>query len=266
MNALRGHAAAVRSVAPDADRRPGISRVRRFSRVRRQYHALLGRAAALTITSACVDAMQFSAGGIHHPLVRGDEPVAQPRADLEHGADDGRAGRSAHRRQPAPRRLDVGLDSVLHERAEEGAQADQRRSETIAKSGMFKAAFAARRCLDPDGKTPFAVARIDGEPVAFGGIWERWQSPEGEILQTFATITTDANRQLASIQDRMPVIIERQDWALWLGEAHGDPGSLLRPAPEDVLRVWPVGKAVGNFRNDGPELLEPSTVTEPTLL
>jgi putative SOS response-associated peptidase YedK len=142
---------------------------------------------------------------------------------------------------------------------------------------MFKAAFAARRCLvpapayyewrdDPDGKTPFAVARIDGEPVAFGGIWERWQSPEGEILQTFAAITTDANRQLASIQDRMPVIIERQDWPLWLGEAEGDPSSLLRAAPDNVLRVWQVAKAVGNFRNDGPELLEPSTVTEPTLL
>ena len=81
------------------------------------------------------------------------------------------------------------------------------RSETIAKSGMFKAAFAERRCLvpapayyewrdDPDGKTPFAVARIDGDPVVFGGIWETWKSPEGEILQTFATITTDANSSL----------------------------------------------------------------------
>ena len=140
---------------------------------------------------------------------------------------------------------------------------------------MFKAAFAERRCLvpapayyewrdDPDGKTPFAVARIDGDPVVFGGIWERWQSPEGEIIHTFATITTDANQQLAGIQDRMPVIIERQDWPLWLGEAEGNPSSLLRPAPEDALRVWPVGKAVGNFRNDGPQLLEPSTVTEPT--
>ena len=89
------------------------------------------------------------------------------------------------------------------------------RSENVAKSGMFKAAFADRRCLvpapayyewrdDPDGKTPFAVARIDGEPVVFGGIWERWKSPEGETLQTFATITTDANQQLAGIQDRMP--------------------------------------------------------------
>ena len=138
------------------------------------------------------------------------------------------------------------------------------RSETIAKSGMFKAACAEqRRCLvpapayyewrdDPDGKTLFAVARIDGDPVVFGGIWERWQSAQGEIIHTFATITTDANQQLAGIQDRMPVIIERQDWPLWLGEAEGDPSSLLRPAPEDALRVWPVGKAVGNFRNDGP--------------
>jgi putative SOS response-associated peptidase YedK len=151
------------------------------------------------------------------------------------------------------------------------------RSETIANSGMFRAAFAQRRCLvpapayyewrdDPDGKTPFAVARVDGDPVAFGGIWEMWKSPDGELLQTFATITTDANRQLAAIQDRMPVIIEREDWPVWLGETEGDPGPLLRPLAEDVLRVWPIGKAVGNVRNDGPTLLEPTTVAEPTLL
>ena len=62
------------------------------------------------------------------------------------------------------------------------------------------------------------------------------------------------------------MIIERKDWPLWLGETEGDPTPLLRPAPEDVLRIWPVGKAVGKVKNDGPELLEPSTVTEPTLL
>jgi putative SOS response-associated peptidase YedK len=81
------------------------------------------------------------------------------------------------------------------------------RSETVATSGMFRAAFAKRRCLvpaaayyewrdDPEGKVPFAVARVDGDPVAFGGIWEEWRSPDGETLRTFATITTDANRQL----------------------------------------------------------------------
>jgi putative SOS response-associated peptidase YedK len=71
------------------------------------------------------------------------------------------------------------------------------RPESIAGSGMFKEAFARRRCLvpapvyyewrdDPKGKTPFAVARVDGAPVAFGGIWEEWRFPEGEGLQTFA--------------------------------------------------------------------------------
>ncbi len=95
---------------------------------------------------------------------------------------------------------------------------------------MFREAFARRRCLvpapvyyewrdDPEGKVPFAVARVDGDPVAFGGIWETWKSPEGERLLTFATITTDASTLLAPIQDRMPVIVERADWPLWLGES-----------------------------------------------
>jgi putative SOS response-associated peptidase YedK len=103
------------------------------------------------------------------------------------------------------------------------------RSETVATSGMFKAAFAQRRCLvpaaayyewrdDPAGKMPFAVARLDGDPVAFGGIWEAWSSPDGETLRTFSTITTNANRQLSAIQPRMPVIIEEADWPIWLGE------------------------------------------------
>jgi putative SOS response-associated peptidase YedK len=152
------------------------------------------------------------------------------------------------------------------------------RDDNVAKSGMFREAFAKRRCLvpapvyyewrdNPDGgKTPFAVARVDGEPVAFGGIWEHWRSPDGEMLQTFATITTDANAPLAPIQDRMPVIIERADWPLWLGELDGDPATLLRAAAEDVLRFWPVNKKVGNVRNDGPELIEPVVPAEASLL
>ena len=151
------------------------------------------------------------------------------------------------------------------------------RSETMAKSGMFREAFAKRRCLvpapiyyewrdDPEGKTPFAVARVDGEPVAFAGIWETWKSPDGERLQTFATITTDANSLLAPIQDRMPVIVQREDWPLWLGEVDGDVAALLRPATEDVLRFWPIDKKVGNVRNDGPDLIEPVVPAEATLV
>ena len=62
------------------------------------------------------------------------------------------------------------------------------------------------------------------------------------------------------------MIIDRNDWPLWLGETEGDHGLLLRPVADDVLRVWPIGKAVGNVRNDGPELLERTTPAEPTLL
>jgi putative SOS response-associated peptidase YedK len=68
--------------------------------------------------------------------------------------------------------------------------------------------------------------------------------PEGETLRTFATITTDANRQLSTIQDRMPVIIEPENWPLWLGEAEGDAAALLRPTAEDVLRS---GRSTGKL-------------------
>jgi putative SOS response-associated peptidase YedK len=142
------------------------------------------------------------------------------------------------------------------------------RAETAAASGMFRAAFAKRRCLvpaaafyewraDAGGKTPFAIARQDGNPLAFAGIWEGWRSPEGDILRSFAILTTSANAQMAVLHERMPVILEPDDWPAWLGEADGDPNALLRPSPEGVLRLWQVDKRVGNVRNHGPELLVP---------
>jgi putative SOS response-associated peptidase YedK len=105
------------------------------------------------------------------------------------------------------------------------------------------------------GKTPYAIARADGDPMAFAGIWEGWRSPEGEILRTFAILTTTANAQMAVLHERMPVILERADWPGWLGEAEVDPRTLLRPLGEGVLRMWPVDKRVGSVRNDGPDLL-----------
>ena len=148
------------------------------------------------------------------------------------------------------------------------------RSETVATSGMFKVAFAKRRCLvpapayyewrdDPEGKTPFAVARVDGDPVVFAGVWEDWRSPNGEELHTFSTITTDANRQLAVIQDRMPVIIEKVDWPIWLGEAAGDFAALMRPAPENALRgtvnLLSMGSGRFESRVSGGGVTQPSS-------
>jgi putative SOS response-associated peptidase YedK len=82
---------------------------------------------------------------------------------------------------------------------------------------------------------------------------------DGETLQTFATLTTEANSSLA-LQERMPVIIEPTDWPLWLGEENGDVTALLRPLPADRLRIWPIKRTVNNARNDGPELLVPTSL------
>ena len=88
------------------------------------------------------------------------------------------------------------------------------------------------------------------------GIWEGWRGEGGEVIRSFAIITTDANHLMAHVHSRMPVIVEEADWPVWLGETEGDPASLLRPAGEDVLRLWTVSRAVNSVRNDGPELLD----------
>ena len=141
------------------------------------------------------------------------------------------------------------------------------RSETAATSPMFRDALASRRCLIPadafyewrtvaDGKQPYAIARRDGAPLVFAGLWEGWRSPDGEVLRTFAILTTAANGLMSSLHERMPVIVEEEDRATWLGETDVDPVGLMRPPGEEVLNLWAVSRAVNNVRNDTPDLLD----------
>jgi putative SOS response-associated peptidase YedK len=141
------------------------------------------------------------------------------------------------------------------------------RAETVASSGMFRSALASRRCLVPadafyewramaDGKQPYAIARADGEPLAFAGLWEGWRSPDGETLRTFTIITTEANAEISKLHNRMPVILGPEVWPVWLGEAHGTPVDLLRPATDGTVRLWCVSRAVNSVRNNGPDLLD----------
>ena len=147
------------------------------------------------------------------------------------------------------------------------------RVETVATLGMFRAALAARRCLvpadafyewkaTPAGRQPYAIARQDGTPLAFAGLWEGWRGPDGDVLRTFVIITTPANATMAMLHDRMPAILEPADWPGWLGEVEGDPVALLRPAADDVLKLWPVSRAVNDVRNNGADLLEPVEVPD----
>jgi putative SOS response-associated peptidase YedK len=133
---------------------------------------------------------------------------------------------------------------------------------------MFRGSFAARRCIIPAelfyewkkvtcDKQPYAIGRADVMPLAFGGLWEGWRSPDGEVLRTFAIITTEANADMAKLHDRMPLVLEERDWRLWLGEEVGDPKRLLRPAPDGTLKAWPVSTRVNSPRNNDASLIAP---------
>jgi putative SOS response-associated peptidase YedK len=139
------------------------------------------------------------------------------------------------------------------------------RSETAAIAPMFREALAQRRCLIPadafyewqasaSGKVPHAIARQDGAMLALAGLWEGWRGADGEVLRTFAILTTQANAALRTLHERMPVVVEPADWPVWLGEAEGDAAALLRPSAA-TFRVWPVSARVNNVRNDDAELL-----------
>jgi len=162
-----------------------------------------------------------------------------------------------------------------------GSRMINARSETIATSPAFRAAFAKRRCIVPAdafyewhrvGKgpsQPYVIRHADGTPLAFAGIWSVWREPgaaeDDEPLRTFSIVTTSANEVLAPIHDRMPVIVPPDAWTLWLGAETAGPGelqALLRPAPPDGLVRYPVARYVGDVRNDGPILVEPIVLSE----
>jgi putative SOS response-associated peptidase YedK len=86
--------------------------------------------------------------------------------------------------------------------------------------------------------------------------WDRWRrSDKSETKETFTIVTTEPSKFAAQFHDRMPLVLAPNTWEGWL---QGDPdtaASLLKPATEDVLTSQPVSKAVGNVKNNGPELL-----------
>jgi putative SOS response-associated peptidase YedK len=149
------------------------------------------------------------------------------------------------------------------------------RAETVAVTPAFRAAFAKRRCIVPaDGfyewqrlsprlRQPNLVRRVDGQPMEFAGLWSIWRDPtqpEAEPVRTFSIITTTANATLAPIHDRMPVLLAPADRDRWLAPTPADPGELiglLRPAPDDLLELFPVSRRVNDVRNEGPELVLP---------
>ena len=146
------------------------------------------------------------------------------------------------------------------------------KSETVTTSPAFRDAMKRRRCLVPaewfyewqkiDAKTkqPYAIGLRDGSLFAFAGLWETWKDKtKDQVLETYTVLTTDPNELMEPIHDRMPVILAPKDYQRWLepGEPMQPPIDLLRPYPAEEMKAWKVGSAVGNVRNNAPELIAP---------
>lgn len=147
------------------------------------------------------------------------------------------------------------------------------RSETAATAPLFRDALARRRCLVPadafyewagegKAKQPYAAARADGAPMALAGLWEGWRYGGGQVLRSFTILTTQACQALAHLHHRMAVVVEPDEWPVWLGEQHGDWLGLLRPSAA-AFTTWKVSHRVGNVRSNDAELLKPVTETPP---
>ncbi len=142
------------------------------------------------------------------------------------------------------------------------------KAESLLAKALWKDPLERRRCLviadgfyewqriDEKNKQPYAFALKNDEPFAFAGLWDRWKQPDGNWLISFAIITTGPNELTAKVHNRMPVIVKPADYNRWLKPSPDEPPpiDLLRPYDADKMKAWKVGKAVGNVRNNTPEL------------
>ena len=142
------------------------------------------------------------------------------------------------------------------------------RGETLTTKSAFSNAYARHRCLLPvngfyewqltrAGKQPLHIGMADGRPFGLAGLYERWLSPEGEVLDTCTIVTTSASAALRAMHDRMPVIVPSPHYARWLDPANADVADLVAPWSGEPLRVYPVSTRVNAVRNDDAQLCDP---------
>lgn len=142
------------------------------------------------------------------------------------------------------------------------------RAETVREKSSFRNAFKSRRCIVPMGafyewsgpksdRIPHEIRRVDGRPLAMAGLWEVWRAKDGgEAVTSYTIVVTAANAFMEKIHDRMPVIIERENYDCWLTGAPDEAADLMQPAPEDILQERMVNKGLNNSQNEGTWLLD----------
>ncbi len=165
-----------------------------------------------------------------------------------------------------------GLVPAWAKRPDTGLKMINARLETVAQRPAFRRAFKRYRCLIvADGfyewrripgapKQPFHITRADRGLFAFAGLWSIWHGDDGTRLRTCTILTTAANSAIASLHDRMPVILDADDESAWLHPSSTPsdqmPAILAGLAPEATI-MTEVGTTVNDARYDGPECLTP---------
>jgi putative SOS response-associated peptidase YedK len=143
--------------------------------------------------------------------------------------------------------------------------------ETLKSKRAFKTLLHTHRCLvpasgffdwkqTPEGKIPFYARTKDNHPFAFAALWDSWTHENGEPLNSFTILTTQANGLIATLHDRMPVILKEEQETMWLNPNVSEDEvlkPLLEPFPADQMVLYPVSQIVNSWKNDIPECVEP---------
>jgi len=148
------------------------------------------------------------------------------------------------------------------------------RGETLAEKPSFRGGYKYKRCLImADGfyewksgagtktKVPHFIHLQTARPFAFAGLWDEWHSPEGSSIRSCTIITTKPNKLMASIHDRMPVILHPKDFADWLDSSPRSADSLnhlITEFPADLMQAYPVSPLVNSPANDRAECVLPA--------
>jgi putative SOS response-associated peptidase YedK len=150
------------------------------------------------------------------------------------------------------------------------------KSETAATKPAFRDPLKFRRCLIPaDGfyewkhtvkaKQPFCFETKDGELFAFAGLWDGWKDASGNWFKTCSILTTTPNALTATIHDRMPVILDRESYDLWLDPRMQNVAAiseLLKPYDASRMQLYPVSSRVNHVTNDDEECSRRVEITE----
>jgi putative SOS response-associated peptidase YedK len=143
------------------------------------------------------------------------------------------------------------------------------RAETITEKPAFRNLIKGKRCLViSDGfyewkktaelKQPYRITLKEEELYSYAGLWDIWKAPDESIINSFTIITTGANKLIGQIHDRMPVILHKEDENKWLNkdEDINKIVSLLKPFPENLMKMYPVSTLVNSTYNNSPDLLK----------